>query len=226
MNRQDVRRHAGRAYRALLRARDKFPLRRWWIRRVYFWAWDGMRHDEFTHPFLQMGAHSYGVKHETVQFPTGREQLIVGKYCSIAEGVRVIFGEHSVSRVSTFPLKTVLTPDGTNQDASEKGPVILGNDVWVGTNALIMSGVTLGHGCVVAAGGVVTRDVPPYAIVGGIPARLIKYRFTPLQIERLLALAWWDWPEAEIRARLSDFYDDIDTFLARHIPAEDTPAGS
>lgn len=225
MNRQDAfNLLTGRSlYRAFLRARDRSPARRWWVRLIYFWAWDGMHYDRLTHHSLKMGAHSYGVRHETVQFSTGREELIVGKYCSIAAGVRVVFGEHPLARVSTFPLRTLLTPNGANQDAFEKGPVVVGSDVWVGTDALIMSGVTLGHGCVVAAGAVVTKDVPPYAVVGGVPARFIKFRFTPQQIEQLLSIAWWDWPEAKIRAQMDDFYEEIETFISRHAVAPEAP---
>jgi hypothetical protein len=86
--------------------------------------------------------------------------------------------------------------DGT---PATKGDVVIGSDVWIAQRATILSGVSVGHGAVVAAGSVLIRDVPPYAIVGGVPAKLITYRFDQLIIESLLATKWWDWPDARIR---------------------------
>nr|WP_274708021.1 CatB-related O-acetyltransferase [Arthrobacter sp. H16F315] len=87
-------------------------------------------------------------------------------------------------------------------DHTSRGAVIIGNDVWIGASAFISSGVTVGHGAVIAAHAVVTKDVPPYAVVGGNPAKVIKYRFEPGIVEQLLDVAWWDWPDETIDANL------------------------
>jgi hypothetical protein len=129
--------------------------------------------------------------------------------------VLFVFGEHRTDLVSTYPLRTLLTPDGRNHDATEKGEIAIGSDVWIGTRAMILSGVTIGHGAVVAAGAVVTRDVPPYAIVAGVPARVLRYRFDADTIERLLAIAWWEWPDERVRERMAEFYGGVGDFIAR-----------
>jgi hypothetical protein len=127
-----------------------------------------------------------------------------------------IFGEHRTDLVSTYPLRTLLTGSAENVDAIDKGSITIGSDVWLGTRAVVMSGVTVQHGAVVAAGAVVTRDVPPYAIVGGVPARVIRYRFDERTIRALLAIAWWEWPDEIMLERLSSLYDDVHTFIARY----------
>lgn len=103
-------------------------------------------------------------------------KLRIGAYCSIAPGVKFLLGgEHQINSISTFPFKVKCF--GYQREAGSKGDIVLGDDVWIGTNAIICSGVRLGQGCIVAAGAVVTKDVEPYAIVGGNPAKLIKFRF-------------------------------------------------
>jgi acetyltransferase-like isoleucine patch superfamily enzyme len=188
-----------------------------WTRYIYGWWLYGIGHDRVDPlPQIQMGKHTYGLRRGMVLIATGRECLTIGSYCSIGEGVRFLFGEHDLSHVSTFPLRSLLFGDGvTNYDAIEKGPITIGNDVWIGANAIILSGVSIGDGAVIAAGAVVTRDVPAYAVAAGVPARIIKYRFTPEQIDALLALRWWEWPEEQIRERLDLFYGDIDNFIFR-----------
>lgn len=110
--------------------------------------------------------------------------LKIGSYCSIAEGVRFLLaGEHQLHSISTYPFKVKIF--GEAYEAGSKGDIIVQDDVWIGTNAVICSGVTIGQGAVVAAGAVVTKDVAPYAIVGGNPARLIKYRFDEPLREKL-----------------------------------------
>lgn len=107
-------------------------------------------------------------------------------------------------------------PNTINKDAITKGPIDIGHDVWIGARAIIMSGVSIGNGAIVAAGAIVTKDIPAYAIVGGNPARIIKYRFTESQISQMEHLQWWFWPEAKIRAFESEFYtNDIDAFLKK-----------
>jgi len=146
--------------------------------------------------------------------------VIVGSFCSIAEDVEVLTGgNHRADWVTTFPfgrLNTDVFPfDDHNAQPLSKGDVVIQDDVWIGHKAMLMSGVTVGYGAVVAAGAVVTKDVPPYAIVGGNPARVIKYRFEPLAIERLLALRWWNLDDKEI-AELVPALCDTDVWALIH----------
>jgi virginiamycin A acetyltransferase len=127
--------------------------------------------------------------------------LVVGRFCSIAPGVSILLGgEHHVEWVTTYPF-SMLFPEAAGFPGYplSSGDVVLGNDVWIGQEALILSGVRLGNGCVVAARSVVTRDVPPYAIVAGAPARIVKYRFDESIRQALDRIAWWDWPLAAVK---------------------------
>ncbi|WP_457095916.1 CatB-related O-acetyltransferase [Lysobacter sp. P5_B9] len=131
----------------------------------------------------------------------------IGSFCSVANDVVIGPGVHPVERFSTSPLfykkrntfRIELVSSDTYGD--EYRPVKIGNDVWIGARAIVMGGVAIGHGAVVAANSVVTKDVPPYAIVGGVPARVIRYRFSEAKIQRLLELRWWDWTLGEIQSK-------------------------
>jgi acetyltransferase-like isoleucine patch superfamily enzyme len=147
----------------------------------------------------------------------------IGAFCSIAQGVTILVNMgHRSDWVSTFPFPVV--GGLSNEEARQlppseyrpgKGGVTIGNDVWLGHGATILDGVTIGHGAVVGTGALVTRDVPPYAIVGGNPAKTIRMRFPPEVIEGLLQLQWWHWPDDKIQ-RLSHLLcsDRIGDFLA------------
>ena len=163
---------------------------------------------------VQIGRHTYGCPAKAFYLPTGHETVTIGNFCSIAKGVEFVFGDHALDKVSTYPLRYLLGKEPTNNDVVCRGPIIVGNDVWLGRNALIMANVQIGDGAVVAAGSVVTRDVPPYAVVGGVPARIIKSRFTGDQIEQLRAIAWWNWPDTKILQHLDLFYSDVESFIA------------
>ena len=146
------------------------------------------------------------------------EHCRIGAFCSIGESVKVLLATHpSHTFVSTSPVffstakqcldsfvdkncfEEYLTVDSYG--------VIVGNDVWIGSRATILGGVTIGHGAIIAAGAVVTKDVPPYAIVGGVPAKVIKYRFNEQQIEKLLSNPWWDKPIRWIKEHSQEFKD-------------------
>ena len=165
---------------------------------------------------VSLGRHTYGFVRSSANLPTGRERLRIGHYCSIARDVLFVFGEHRTDRVSTFPLRTLLTGSAENIDATDKGAITIGSDVWIGTRAMIMSGVKIHHGAVVAGGAVVTRDVPPYAIVGGVPARVIRFRFDEATIKSLLAIAWWEWPDQLVRERMPAFDGDVRAFITTY----------
>ena len=133
---------------------------------------------------IVVGKHSYGQLNVTDYSPSPNK-LIIGSYCSIAPGVQFLLGgEHSTTSISTYPFKVMRF--GYEREAGSKGNIEIGDDVWICLNAVICSGVKIGQGAVVAAGAVVTKDVEPYSIVGGNPARFIKYRFNKTIIDGLL----------------------------------------
>ncbi len=166
-------------------------------------------------PHVRVGRHSYGLAPRNLVRPTERAPISIGAFCSIGPDV-LIFGEadHPTDLPSTFPLRTkLLRPDAGNVDAVTRGGVTIGNDVWIGARAIILSGVTVGDGAVIGAGAVVPRDVPPYAIVAGNPARLLRHRFDDATIGALLSLRWWDWPDERIAALEQAFYGPVEAFL-------------
>jgi acetyltransferase-like isoleucine patch superfamily enzyme len=168
-------------------------------------------------PRVSVGYGTYGIGEKTVLLFRDDDRVQIGKYCSVAFGVTIVSsGEHNYSGVTNFPFAAVLNQD-IERDTFTKGPVQIGNDVWIGANATILSGVTIGDGAVVAAGAVVTKSVPSYAIVGGVPARVIKYRFKAETIESLLSVAWWDWSPKSIQENMELFYLPVDAFLSKAI---------
>ncbi len=171
-----------------------------------------------THPrfrTFEIGEYTYGTP-EVYSWGEGAT-LRIGKFCSIAPGVVILLGgEHRTDWVTTYPFN-VLFPEARQfaGHPKTKGDVIIGHDVWVARDSLILSGVTVGTGAVIAARSVVTRDVPPYAIVGGNPARILRYRFNEAQISALLAVQWWNWPRERIVQALPYLLsENIEDFLA------------
>ncbi len=148
---------------------------------------------------FDIGRWSYGAP--AVRSWNENATLKVGAFCSFAEGVKIFLGgEHHTDWVSTYPFnKHFCEARHLEGHPHSKGDVIIGNDVWVGEDAVILSGVTIGTGAVIGARSVVTASVPAYTIVAGNPARIIRKRFDDQTIERLLALAWWDWPLSRIK---------------------------
>lgn len=124
----------------------------------------------------------------------------IGSFCSIARGVQVfVGGEHRTDWITTFPFNYIWRNyRHISGHPASKGDVIIGNDVWIGTEAIILSGVHIGDGAVVGARSVVTCNVPPYAIVAGNPARIVKMRFEKRTVDRLLKIRWWDWDDERI----------------------------
>lgn len=141
-------------------------------------------------------------------FPFIGDKLIMGKFCAIARGVQFIMNgaNHNMAGFSTFPFYIFGNGWETAQpqagDLPYKGDTVIGNDVWMGYQALIMPGVKIGNGAIISSRSVVTSDVPAYSIVGGNPARVIRQRFTDETISRLEKLAWWDWPVEKITQNL------------------------
>lgn len=133
------------------------------------------------------------------------DQLIIGKFCQIATGVRFIMNgsNHAMNGVSTYPFK-VFGKSWSHgaMDVISKGNTVIGNDVWIGNNVTIMQGITVGDGAIIGTNSLVTKDVEPYAIVGGNPAKLIRKRFDDKTIEFLVQLAWWNWPVEKITKHL------------------------
>lgn len=154
-------------------------------------------------------------------YPINRERLIIGKFCSIACGTKFLFNcaNHTLKSLSTytFPLfydEWNLEKSDVAKSWDNKGDIIIGNDVWIGYEAVIMAGVNIGDGAIIAAHAVVTKDVAPYTIVGGVPARPIRKRFDDGVIQKLETLKWWEWPINKIRQCLPHVINgDIDELL-------------
>jgi acetyltransferase-like isoleucine patch superfamily enzyme len=164
-----------------------------------------------------VGRHTYGYDEDTFPIFTEGARIMVGAFCSIGPDVRVHGGgEHVMTRPTTFPLNALLfDPARRNAaDDMETGTTVIGNDVWIGLGATILAGVTVGDGAVIGARAVVSKSVPPYAVVVGNPGRIVRYRFESDTRERLLALRWWEWSDDDIRALKPWFMSDVESFLA------------
>lgn len=138
-------------------------------------------------------------------YPVNHDRLKIGKFCSIACGARFLFNSanHTMGSLSTYPFPLFYEEWGLDRknvaDAwDHKGDIVIGNDVWIGYEAVILAGVTIGDGAIIGARAVVTSDVPPYTIAGGVPARTIRKRFPETIVTSLLQLKWWEWPREKI----------------------------
>lgn len=138
-------------------------------------------------------------------YPINHDRLIIGRFCSIGCGARFLFNSanHTVSSLSTYPFPLFfeewgLEKENVTDSWDNKGDIIVGNDVWIGYEAVIMAGVTIGDGAIIGARAVVTKDVPPYTVVGGMPAKAIRKRYSQEIISVLSELKWWNWPEKRI----------------------------
>lgn len=138
-------------------------------------------------------------------YPINHDKLIIGKFCSIACGAKFLFNSanHTLASLSTYPFPLFfeeweLEKKNVTEAWDNKGDIIIGNDVWIGYEAVVLAGVTIGDGAIIGTHAVVTKDVPPYTIVGGVPAKPIRKRFDDETIAQLLRLKWWDWSEEKI----------------------------
>ena len=139
-------------------------------------------------------------------YPVNGDRLVIGKYCSIACGAKFLLNSanHTLRSLSTYPFPIFYEAWGTpvsevSSAWDNRGDIVIGNDVWIGYEAVILSGVHIGDGAIIGARAVVTRDVEPYTIMGGVPARPIRKRYDEETIQRLLALRWWDFPPEQMR---------------------------
>ena len=139
------------------------------------------------------------------QYPINRDKLKIGKFCSIACGTKFLFNSanHALDSLSTYPFPLFfeewnLEREKVTDAWDNRGDIVIGNDVWIGYEAVILSGVTIGDGAIIGTRAVVTKDVPPYTIVGGVPAKPIRKRFDEKVIKELLKIKWWDWTEEKI----------------------------
>ncbi|MHA7967353.1 CatB-related O-acetyltransferase [Paenibacillus sp. CAU 1782] len=165
------------------------------------------------------GRYTYGIDSNTVAI--NRFLKSVGSFCSINHTAAIgTIGNHPLDLVTTstfiyHPSWGFVDEIDTNLINKYNPPIVIENDVWIGTNAIILPGVTIRNGAIIGAGAVVTKEVPPYAIVGGVPAKIIRYRFEPHIIEALLDIKWWDWDDEKIKANLDLFYS-IEDFVKEH----------
>ena len=148
--------------------------------------------------------------HVTHHYEFLGDKLIIGKFCAIAKGIEFVMNgaNHRMNSVTTYPFNMMgggweqFTP--SLEDLPLKGDTVVGSDVWIGQNVTVMPGVHIGDGAIIAANSVVTKDIPPYTIVGGVPAKPIRKRFTQETIDLLLKIKWWNWPEERIRQHITE----------------------
>lgn len=154
----------------------------------------------------KIGSYSYLAKRSSAVYAE------IGKFCSIGHGSNIGLGHHTLDKLSTSPIFTE-KHNGTGHSWSNHSTeypykkIIIENDVWIGSRVMVMGGVKIGNGAVVAAGSIVTKDVPPYAVVAGVPAKIIKYRFSEKIITELLQIKWWNFSENKLRNNLDLFQD-------------------
>jgi acetyltransferase-like isoleucine patch superfamily enzyme len=172
---------------------------------------------------LIVGENTYGYKHIKIHNYGNSKYVKIGKFCSIARNINCFLDEnHRTDFVTTFPFGYVEKNKFNNKNLSimrkGNGNIIIGNDVWIGEGVTIMSGVVIGDGAIIAANSHVVKNVSPYSIVGGNPAKFIKYRFTSEQIDKLLNIKWWNWEDKKINKNIKLLCsDNIDNFINNYL---------
>ncbi len=167
-----------------------------------------------------IGDHTYGAP--ILRYWQQGYKFRCGKYCSIADRVQIFMGGyHRPDWVSMYPFPAFphWGPDVARIRGFAVGrdDVVVGNDVWIGSHATIMSGVKIGHGAVIGAHAIVSKDVPPFAVVVGNPAQIVKYRFDDVSVRELLAIAWWDWPDEKVQQHIPQLLSgDVQGFIEAH----------
>lgn len=168
---------------------------------------------------VQVGEFTYGIP--TIGFPFDGSKLYIGKFCSIGPKVIILLGgEHSADWCTTYPFSDLMNEFRYIERVKSKGNVVIGNDVWIGYGSIILSGVHIGNGSVIGANAVVAKDVEPYSVVGGNPAKLIRKRFNEETIKKLEKIQWWNWEKEYIYdaipilqsdeiGRLFEYYDSV-----------------
>ncbi|OOY32297.1 acetyltransferase [Thioclava sp. F36-6] len=184
------------------------------------------------HPNIEVGRYAYysplvpvtdaAAELAPYLYPGCPERLVIGAFAQIAHGVRFITASanHPMGGITTYPFRIfdMETAGKYLEENAAIGDTVIGPDVWLGFNAMVMPGVRIGAGAIVAAGSVVAQDVPPFAIVAGNPARVVRSRFSTDEIARLLDLAWWDWPVEAIQRALPALEAGDVAALAEHAP--------
>jgi virginiamycin A acetyltransferase len=172
-----------------------------------------------SHPCIQIGEYTiyndfekdprdFQKNNILYHFPFSRDKVVIGKFCSIACGAKFLMniGNHTLKSLSSYPFPLFGEDWGHDmkpwQTWDNHGDIVIGNDVWIGYQAEILAGVTIGDGAIIGTKALVTKDVPPYAIVGGVPAEPIRKRYSDEMIAEMLAIKWWDWPEEKIKKAL------------------------
>lgn len=170
---------------------------------------------------LSIGEYTYGVENIDFHFYKGSETKVeIGKFCSIGPDVRIILGGiHPVDCVSLYPFRIQFNLEGKELDGipATKGPIIIGNDVWIGTGVTIMSGVKVGNGAILGGSSLITKDVASFSIVGGVPAKRIRNRFSEENCKKLEEIAWWEWPIEKLKEAIPKLSaNNIDEFINKY----------
>lgn len=170
---------------------------------------------------LIIGKNTYGIYELKIDTYKGSiNKVTIGNYCSISSGVKIICGGiHPTNWISTFPFRVAFNLEGKFIDGmpTTKGDVIINNDVWIGTGVTILSGIKIGNGAVICAKAVVTKDIPSYAIVAGVPAKIIRYRFSECDILELEKIKWWNWDKEKLIKNVDLLSSpDMKMFIEQH----------
>ena len=168
-----------------------------------------------------VGRHTYGVTWRKILYCSKDTPLRIGAFCSVAREVLFMCGgQHLTDSATSFPIYSrMLDQRDPVPNAGRPGGITIGNDVWIGYGAIVLPGVEIGDGAVIGAGAIVTKEVPRYAVVGGSPAKLIRYRFPQEIISKLLDIQWWHWDDDKIKSEAVILTGPIETFIAKHFVA-------